>query len=430
MPRNEVGLSNDYWPDMPDIGGGERFHAMKGGSHWPASRRGGVDVVAIRASLCCTTPTTMQRDELGRGLDATLMDGLRGGLPGFGGAGASCLSARYVHIEQARTEQAPDPVCRPDQLAASFDLPAGKYLQTIAFAVMDPLTIATAVMPLFQTVYLTCRFLYRQVLVAKGFRSGKANMARSYRFQIVRLKTFWAMLTREIGTVTNVNSLTSLPKVCAQYLINHLPAAWVKAPLTVEKEILELVGSALLDISAVLNTYSSVARQMDEEYTKYSPEKALFPADASKPLLELPIDLDDAAGLTDGELNAEKPSADGPPVAKPKPEAATSGLLARFFNKPQDEKQTYNAQFKWKEIPQAFSWCFDQRRLQKFLDVLSGKIDNLEGFGPYLVASLDPNSTIRRKLENPGSTRAFRDYHGHLLLQEKANSVNTNPKGK
>lgn len=81
---------------------------------------------------------------------------------------------------------------------------------------MDPISIATAIVPLFQGVYLTCRFVYRQVLVAKGFHAGKAKMAQRYRFQIVRLKTFWVMLTREIGPKTDINSLACLPKVCSE----------------------------------------------------------------------------------------------------------------------------------------------------------------------------------------------------------------------
>lgn len=69
---------------------------------------------------------------------------------------------------------------------------------------MDPISIATAVISTLEVVYLTTRFIYREVLRIKGFHDGKAKMARNYRLQIVRLNAFWTLLVRDgkmkIGT--------------------------------------------------------------------------------------------------------------------------------------------------------------------------------------------------------------------------------------
>lgn len=194
----------------------------------------------------------------------------------------------------------------------------------------------------------------------------------------------------------------------------------VIAPLTRRQEILGFVRFIMLDIAAGLNAYSSIARELDEEYMKYSTEKAFVLTDTSKTLLELPLDLDDATDPTDRELDAEKPPAGEPPSSAAQPEPEGSSFLGKFFGKKRDEKQAVTTRFSWKEVPQAFTWCFDQPRLRKSLKMLSSQIDDLEMLGPYLVASLDQNSVIRRKLETPESGRAFRDYKGHLLVQKEA----------
>ncbi|KAK3382673.1 hypothetical protein B0T24DRAFT_517082 [Lasiosphaeria ovina] len=276
----------------------------------------------------------------------------------------------------------------------------------------DPLSIATGVLALFQGVYLTSRFVYRQVLVAKGFHTGKAEMARDYRFQIVRLRTFWVVLTREIGPKTTANSLAGL-----------------------HKAFLGQVHAVMLDIATGLNAYATVAREMDEEYAKYS-ESAFVLTDASKTLLELPSDLDDAAGPNKAERDAEKCAAEdaaaaaaaaaAAPNAKPEPEERS---FWNIFGKKQDEKQVdkqggqTGSGVQWKEIPRAFAWCFEVRRLRKSLKVLAGKIDKLLLLGPYLVATLDQNSTVRQKIQTADSGRAFQNYRAHLMLQKKADDV-------
>ncbi|KAK0734620.1 hypothetical protein B0T26DRAFT_670890 [Lasiosphaeria miniovina] len=299
----------------------------------------------------------------------------------------------------------------------------------------DPLSIATGVLALFQGVYLTSRFVYRQVLVAKGFHAGKAEMAGDYRFQIVRLRTFWIVLTREIGPKTTANSLAGLHKACP--------------------EVLGQVHAVMLDIATGLNAYATVAREMDEEYARYS-ERAFVLTDASKALLELPLDLDDAAGPTKAERDAEKCAAEdaaencaaedaaaaaaaAAPNAKPEPQERG---FWNIFGKKQDEKQAdkqvdkqadkqadqTRSGVRWKEIPRAFAWCFEVRRLRKSLKVLTGKIDKLLLLGPYLVATLDHNSTVGQTIQTADSGRAFQSYRAHLMLQKKAADVKSGVK--
>ncbi len=78
---------------------------------------------------------------------------------------------------------------------------------------MDPTSGAEAILSTFHVVYLTTRFIYNEILRAKGFRKGRANMAHKYRLEILRLKAFWMILTQDVGTTTNINSLNGLPKV-------------------------------------------------------------------------------------------------------------------------------------------------------------------------------------------------------------------------
>jgi hypothetical protein len=83
---------------------------------------------------------------------------------------------------------------------------------------MDPVSITTGVLSSFQIVYLTTRFIYNEVMKAKGFRGGKAQMAMKYRLEIVRLKTFWVVLTKSTGTTINTKSLNSLSRVSSGVL--------------------------------------------------------------------------------------------------------------------------------------------------------------------------------------------------------------------
>lgn len=86
------------------------------------------------------------------------------------------------------------------------------------FVRMDPISITTGILSSFQVVYLTTRFIYNEIMRAKGFRGGKAQMALKYRLEIVRLKTFWVVLTKSTGTTINTKSLNSLSRVSSGVL--------------------------------------------------------------------------------------------------------------------------------------------------------------------------------------------------------------------
>ncbi|KAI1280219.1 hypothetical protein F5Y07DRAFT_387067 [Xylaria sp. FL0933] len=240
---------------------------------------------------------------------------------------------------------------------------------------MDPFTAAQAVVSAFQAVYLTSRFIYREVLRAKGFHDGRAKMAQAYRKEILRLKAFWV-------------------------------------------EILELIYTYLSDIGADLSTYSRFAGQLDDEYQKYYVQTSLLAADTKKIMITLPPDLDDAVDPTTEELNAEKGVLEGTPGSDAKTVPQQTGLFHGFFGGSNSNKQpTVVLKAKWREIPEGIAWCFQERQLNKSLKKLRNRVKDLNDLSPALLVSLDQNSAIAHTV-NTG--RAFKDFRGHMRLQQMA----------
>jgi hypothetical protein len=92
---------------------------------------------------------------------------------------------------------------------------------------LDPMSVATAVLSTFHVLYLTARFIYREVLRAKGFHDGRARMAQKYRLEIVRLRAFWTVLTRNVGRTTDVHSFKGLSGACqVSYLTRESVLTW------------------------------------------------------------------------------------------------------------------------------------------------------------------------------------------------------------
>ncbi|KFA81661.1 hypothetical protein S40288_09146 [Stachybotrys chartarum IBT 40288] len=228
-------------------------------------------------------------------------------------------------------------------------------------------------------------------------------MAHKYRLQAVRLKIFWDMLTSNTGTTFDTRTLSSL-----------------------SREALEVVRVTLFEISKTLSTYSSLARELDEDYKKYFPQKPLVEESASVLTIELPPDLDDILGPTEEELSAEK-YLDGKieedllnEAAEPRPKSKSDGFLRNIFNRDNSQKPqkgTGTSQFAFRDLPKAVAWCFQERELNKSLKDLKEKLDDLDGLGPWLVAKLSLDTKIGRLFE---SASAFRDYRGHRALQQKA----------
>ncbi|KAI3316640.1 hypothetical protein HD806DRAFT_527702 [Xylariaceae sp. AK1471] len=240
---------------------------------------------------------------------------------------------------------------------------------------VDPTSIGTAVLSTFHVLYLTVRFIYREVLRAKGFHDGRARMAQMYRLEIVRLRAFWT-------------------------------------------DILGLIYTTLSDMSTALNTYSRFARELDEDYQKYVVRSSLL-VDAASAKIELPLDLDDETDdLTAEELEAEKSEPDRPDaIVKQKPSGLFNLFGGRGDTNKQEKVKSVILPVKWKELPQGIAWCFQERHLNKSLRILKDKNDTLNTLSPCLVISLDRSSTIGRQVE---TGRAYKDYRGHMLLQQKA----------
>jgi hypothetical protein len=171
-------------------------------------------------------------------------------------------------------------------------------------------------------------------------------------------------------------------------------------------------------MSTALDTYSRFARELDEDYQKYFVKSSLLIADAANATIELPIDLDDAVDPTAEELEAEKSAPDRlDAIVKQKP----SGLFNLFGGRADTDKQEKAKSVilpaKWKELPQGIAWCFQERHLNRSLKTLKDKNDTLNTLSPLLVISLDRSSTVGRQVD---TGRAYKDYRGHMLLQEKA----------
>jgi hypothetical protein len=180
-----------------------------------------------------------------------------------------------------------------------------------------------------------------------------------------------------------------------------------------------------------LGTYSRFARELDDEYRNYHARNSRLTADALKAVIELPFDLDDAAGPTAEELQAETGVSEEPAGPGPTAEAKTEQTQSSFFdvtkfrifggggsnkNKKQEIGQG-TAQPKWKELPQGVAWCFQERHLSKKLKILRSKIDDLNMMGANLVRSVDLESNIGREMQGG---IAFKDFVAHRSLQKKA----------
>ncbi|KAI1126010.1 hypothetical protein F5Y10DRAFT_245896 [Nemania abortiva] len=253
---------------------------------------------------------------------------------------------------------------------------------------MDPASIAMAVTFTFQVVYVTSRFIYREVSKAKGFHGGRVKMVQKYHYEIARLKTFWVVLTHDVKTIADMSSSNGPPVY-----------------------LLSAIHVILMEIRATLNTYSQLAREVDEEYQKYCGEKSILATDANKAAIELPPDLDEAIGLIDQNPDADSVS-DASVQLKP------SGFFGIFSSKKPEKSSTEVVPFKWKELPQGISWCFQERQLNKSLNILKAKITELYGLSPSLVTGLDISSMVGRKVSTGGG--AFNVFKGHMQLQKLA----------
>ncbi|KAK5625622.1 hypothetical protein RRF57_001338 [Xylaria bambusicola] len=262
---------------------------------------------------------------------------------------------------------------------------------------MDPISITMAVISGFQIVYLTSRFMYHEILRARGFHDGRAQMAKNYRYEIVRLKVFWMVFTRDVRGTTDIASFKGLSRA-------------------------KLILTTVLDIGAALSPYSQVASQLSEEYQKYYTQRSLLARGTKGTTIELPLDLDDAIDPIDQELKNGKYALDEPSGSNAEAPSNKTNFFRGIFGGGSNSKRpgkqpSVILQAKLKELPEAIAWCFQERQLNKSLKILQSKLDELDFLSPSLVSSLDRSSTIGRKVDNDTT---FRGFKGHMVLQQMA----------
>jgi hypothetical protein len=193
-----------------------------------------------------------------------------------------------------------------------------------------------------------------------------------------------------------------------------------------------MIGDILLEMNTTLHTYSRFARELDEDYQKFYVQRSLLATDTTRAKIELPGDLDDGIDLTAEELEAEKNVPDGLSASDAMVKPKRNGIFYIFgdnssSSKKQEREKAVVLPSKWKELPQGVAWCFQERHLNKSLKILKEQINELYTWSPYLVTSLDQSSTIDLKVV---TGRAFKDFKGHMLLQQKAKDYVNGEKGK
>ncbi|KAI0100770.1 hypothetical protein GGR51DRAFT_344546 [Nemania sp. FL0031] len=255
---------------------------------------------------------------------------------------------------------------------------------------MDGAGIPEAVAITFQVIYITSRFIYREVSKVKGFHDGKMKMVSKYRYEIARLEAFWVVLTHDAKTIAELSS---------------------KGP----PYLLSAIHVILMEIRNAMNPYSQLAREVDEEYQRYCGQSSILAADAKTAAMELPPDIDEAIGLTVKDLDTESVS-DGD--VQPKSGGFFSFLSGGGPNKKLEKSSSEIAPFKLKELPQGIAWCFQERQLTKSLNILKSKVTELYGLSPSIVMGLDLNSIVGRKVNTGGGT--FNVFKGHMQLQKMA----------
>ncbi|KAI1110060.1 hypothetical protein F5Y14DRAFT_430119 [Nemania sp. NC0429] len=274
---------------------------------------------------------------------------------------------------------------------------------------MDPISIATAVITTFEVVYLTTRFIYREVLRVKGFHDGKAKMARNYRIQIVRLNVFWTLIVRNGKMKTGTDEFKGL-----------------------SEQLYNCIYGILLDIGTTLNTYSRLARELDEEYQNYHTKRLELPSGAEIVAIKLPLGLDDAIEPTPEELEAERDASNEPQppvpdvIARPKPGGFFGSILNRGGRKEKEREKEKDpaktSQFRVRELPDGIAWCFQERQLKKSLKTLKENVNDLYGFSPFLIMDIDLGGAIGPKAS---TARAFGEIKVHKQLQTIAEKHGT-----